>query len=186
MNDNLNAQYDSNNWSVMNNKMSQFSTLTSINENDFWPEEVECKSLFNAKLFPILNSNLNKEEMDYFRKYFWLDLINSDFVNENTINKWKKSLRYSLEDISPFFNLQKLFQRRRSIFNKININFLANSVVNNHSIKFASIIRNSILDGFAQDILTKFDESNFIFFKDCFKFFFPTLSDIFINIILFD
>lgn len=161
MNDNLTAQYDCNNWSVVNCTMSKFSTLTSINEKDLWPEKIECKNLFNAKLFPILNSNLNNEEMNYFRKYFWLDLINSNFVNENLVNKWKKSFRYSLEDISPFLNLQKLFQRRRSIFNQINIHFLVNSVLNNHSIKFASIIRNSILDGFALDILTKFDESNF-------------------------
>lgn len=161
MDDNLNTEYCSNKWSIMNSNFSMFSSLTSIKEKDFWPDETNCKTLFNAKLFPVLNSNLNTEEMDHLRKYFWIDLINSNFVCDSLVNKWKNSYRYSIEDISRLLNLQELFYRRRSIFNKINIDFLVNSVVNNRPIKFGSIIRNSIQDGYAHEILNQFDESNF-------------------------
>ncbi|CAF0975030.1 unnamed protein product [Brachionus calyciflorus] len=156
--DDLSKIFNSTDWTILNKNMSEFTLLTSIVEKDLWPDEISDKTLSNAKLYPVLNSNLNSEEMSYLRKYFWIDLKNSKTLNENLVKKWKQSYRYSLEDLSSIINLEEMFQKRRYIFNKANIDYLVKSVVENRPIQFNSILRNSIRDGFANEILTYFDQ----------------------------
>jgi hypothetical protein len=159
--DDLTKQFcENDDWTIMNEMWSSFSKKTGINQNDLWPLcALNERNLANAKLYPIFNLNLSKEEMSYMSRYFLIDLISSQFSTNNVI-KWKQSVRLSLEELGSHVDLEKLLANRRFIFNLVNIERLIDSIIKNKPIEFNYLIKNAIRDGFAERVLNLLDEGN--------------------------
>lgn len=169
LNDNLTKCFNEEDWSLMNVKFSDLNSNTGIKSTDLWSSDLDNnkKTLLNAKLYPLVNSNLNKQEMDELSCFFWINLLNNPLSsNPILINNWRQSLRLSLEDIITIVNLEALFMHRRKVFNLINNKMLVRSVIDSKQIEFNSIIRNAIYDGYGNEILKLFDEG---IFQDYFK-----------------
>ena len=156
--DDLMSPFDDKDWTIMNERWIKFKERTNnlINENNLWDSDVEPSSrcLMNAKLYSLINASHSKIETDDMNQYFW---ISGNMSNE-LIKKWKQSLRLSLQDIVLNLDYSKTFKNRRNIFNLINLNSLVRNVVDNRVIPFNEIIRNTIHDGYANEILRLFDE----------------------------
>ncbi len=148
-------------WTIMNQMWSDFKQNTLINEHDLWPASLSQneRTLFNAKLYPIFHSHLNVEEMRQLNLYFWLDIIKHP-RNPLAVNKWRDSLRLSLEEIGSLVNLEKMFENRRRLFNIVSTRHLAKSVIEKRPINFKSLIQNAVHDGYAHEILKLLDEGN--------------------------
>ena len=161
--DNLMQKFNDSNWSLMNEKWSDLKSKTLINESDLWPivggvNKNTERTLFNAKLYPIFHPNLTVDEMSLLNKNFWLDIIKHP-KNSVLMNKWRESLRLSLEEIGPLVNLERLFSNRRRLFNLVNVKHLVKSVMEKRPIQFNSLIQNAVHDGFALEILKLFDQA---------------------------
>ncbi len=164
VNDHLTRPFDekSSNWSIMNINWEEFSRSTSICKSDLWPEagnEEQC--LMNAKLYPVLNVHMDRDEMNEMREFFWIDLINSRNGSADLVNKWRKSMRLSIQDVLATRRVDKLLDKRRFIRNKVNAEMLVREVVAGRSIKFVSLIRKAVSDGYADLILSGFDRAAF-------------------------
>ena len=159
--DDLMSTFNDKDWTIMNESWPRFKERTNclIKESDLWDSEVEPSSrrLMNAKLYSLINASDTKIETDDMNQYFW---INANKSNE-LVKKWKQSLRLSLQDIVLNLDYSKTFKTRRNIFNLINLNSLVKNVVDNKVIPFNEIIRNTIHDGYAKEILRLFDEGKY-------------------------
>ena len=160
LNDNFRVSLDPNNnvsFTLFNEKWQDFKAKTGINESDLWPSDIELKdrNLLNAKLYSMIHSG-SSDERNYLSEFFWLE---TNEKKKNFVNKWRNSLRLSLEDIIAITNLDKLFVKRRSIYNSVNTDFLVSHIVESKVTQFLPLIRNAIHDGYATDILTKLDEA---------------------------
>ena len=153
--DNLSISFNEKMWTFMNDDWLTFREKTSflIDENDFWDRDI-CLSercLKNAKLYPLFNMEKS------IKSDFWIDPRKK---SSDDIKSWKKSFRLSIEDILKSSDISKAFQNRRNIFNLVNLKTLVTSVVQNKVIQFSDIIRNSVLDGYAFELLRLFDDGN--------------------------
>lgn len=155
-------------WSIMNESWTSLSRRLGIEASDLWPTsqsggggEQENRTLFNAKLYPIFNLSLSKDEMAYLSEYFWLDMISARQQQQQQsglVAKWRQSVRLSLEQIGAHVNLGKLLDQRRYLFNMASIQLLTDSIIHNRPINFVSLIRNSVRDGYAQHLLNLLDQ----------------------------
>lgn len=146
-------------WLIMNEKWSEFSRRTTITEFDLWNQTTAPCSLWNAKLYPLINPSLSKVEMATLSRFFWIDSHGSGGkLSSDLVVKWRNSLRLSLEDILAILSLKDLFQQRRLIFNNINSRHLVDSIVSNTCIPFRNLIRNAIYDGYADELLKLLDD----------------------------
>jgi hypothetical protein len=166
--DNLSISFNEKMWTFMNDDWLTFREKTSflIDENDFWDRDI-CLSercLKNAKLYPLFNMEKT------IKSDFWIDLRKK---SSDDIKSWKKSFRLSIEDILKSSDISKAFQNRRNIFNLVNLKTLVTSVVQNKVIQFSDIIRNSVLDGYAFELLRLFDDGNLCSYR-YFTFFYST------------
>lgn len=156
--DNFMLKFDKTNASsfrIFNEEWSTFKEKTTINEFDLWPHSLENRTLFNAKLYSLLYSGSCESERNELSEFFWLNSNRS----QSLVSKWRNSLRLSIEDIVAVINLEKLFTKRKSIFNTINSDLLVKCIVENKVIQFTPLIRNAVYDGYANDILRKLDEA---------------------------
>jgi hypothetical protein len=170
MNDNLMKKFTNENWTIMNEKWSDFvKDNPTISENDLWPQseiiDLNERSLINAKLYPIIHLNLNEAEMNHLRQFFWID-FKSKVRSSLLIKKWKQSVRVSIEDIISMINLEKLFENRRHIYNIINSNHIIDCILKSKPTKFTSLIRNAIYDGYSNELLSYLEETAFKNSKD--------------------
>ncbi len=158
--DHLTRLFDPNSsdWKVMNVAWAEFSRTTSISESDLWSAADEERCLMNAKLYPVLNINMDREEMLEIREFFWTDLINSE-NKPQLVSKWRNSMRLSIQDILATCRLDRLFEKRRFISNSVNAELLVKEVVAGRSIDFVSLIRKAVSDGYAGLILGGFDQA---------------------------
>jgi hypothetical protein len=160
LNDNFGISLDPNNnvsFTLFNEKWEDFKANSGINESDLWPSDIEPKNrtLLNAKLYSMVHSG-SSDERNYLSEFFWLE---ANEKKKNFVNKWRNSLRLSLEDIIAITNLDKLFAKRRSINSCVNTDFLVSHIVENKVTQFLPLIRNAVHDGYATEILTKLDEA---------------------------
>ena len=121
-NDNFNLAFNAQNnkWTIMNLSWEEFQCKTTITESDLWTNDLEPseRNLFNAKLYSLIHFDSCKKENDHLNEFFW---INLNKISQSSVNRWRHSLRLSLEDIVAIINLEKLFDKRRFIYNSINI-----------------------------------------------------------------
>lgn len=145
-------------FTVFNENWIDFTKKTTITESDLWTNDIEPKrrTLLNAKLFSLLHSGSCGFERIQMSEFFWTEVNKK---SQNLINKWRHSLRLSLEDIVSIINLEKLFNKRRFIFNTINSDLLVNHIIENRVTQFIPLIRNAVHDDYANDILKKLDEA---------------------------
>ena len=150
-------------WTIMNQSWTDFNQSTLITEEDLWPSMGRKsgrsgeRSLFNAKLYPVLHPHLTVEDMSQLNQNFWMDLIKQT-RNVSLVGKWRESLRLSLEEIGSLVDLEKMFENRRRLFNIVNARHLVKSVTEKKPIKFGSLIKNAVHDGYAKEILKLLDE----------------------------
>jgi hypothetical protein len=168
INDNLNqilsASVDDK-WLLMNEEWANFKSKYLIHEEDLWPAmNAKRRTLFNAKLFPLMNDSLNQAEMSELRNWFWINLKLNSPNSRTLVQKWQQSLRLSLEDLVCHAQMHRTFEHRRQIANLNLSKHLINSIVSNRSIQFHVLIRNMIKDGFADQLLSQFDNGR-TFFK---------------------
>jgi hypothetical protein len=147
----------------MNQKWWDFNQTTGINIEDLWPSSTISKNLFNAKLYPIFNTNMTQTEFNLFRKNFWFDLIKMP-KDKQSVKKWRESHRLSLEEIGSIVNLEKTFETRRILFNRISAKHLVDSVIQKRPINFNALIKNCVHDGFSDELLKLFDEGIHLFY----------------------
>jgi hypothetical protein len=147
----------------MNQSWSEFKQSSLIDAEDLWPSAGKSarngseRTLFNAKLYSIFHPHLTVDEMSLLNQNFWMDLIKHP-QNSSLVNKWRESLRLSLEELSSLIDLEKLFDNRRRLFNTVNAQHLVKSVIEKRSIKFSSLINNAVHDGYANEILKLLDD----------------------------
>ena len=155
--DNLTLSFKNPKWTIMNQSWKEFSSITQITESDLWSNDIECdqRCLLNAKIYPLLHPNLNKEDMKYLNDFFLIDLNDS---SKNLTKTWRMCLRLSFEDILECVDLTYIFSSRRKTFNTINNKRLVQNVLENRVIQFNSLIKNAVLDGHANELLKNFDE----------------------------
>lgn len=162
LNDNLTRVFSGSlgdKWLLMNDEWTNFKSKYAIQEEDLWPAmNVEQRTLFNAKLFPLMNASLNQVEMSELRNWIWINLKLNPANNRTLVQKWQQSLRLSLEDLVCYVQLDRTFEHRRQIANLVNSKHLINSIVANKCIQFHVLIRNVIKDGFANQLLSLFDQ----------------------------
>ncbi len=164
VNDNLTKKFTDQNWSIMNEKWSDFVKDTLISENDLWPQseimDSNERSLLNAKLYPIIHLNLNEIEMSQLRQYFWV-YFKSKNKSPLLIKKWKQSVRVSIEDIISMINLEKLFKNRRHVHNIVNANHIIDCILKSKPSKFTSLITSIIRDGYSHELLSLLENAAF-------------------------
>ena len=148
-----------NEWTIMNEKWDLFQKRTNINQHDLWPNGTKERKLWNAKLYPLINHALNRDDIEELNQFCWLKLADTSIKSVDLIDKWRSSLRLSLDDILSIINFENLFRHRRSIFNHINNRYLVNSVVENRCIPFGNLIKNAIYDGYSDSLLKLFDRA---------------------------
>ena len=132
-----------------------------IEVSDLWSTDISPneRCLRNAKLYPLFNlENSLKIEMNDIAQFFWIYSNSNKKKNLDTIKIWKKSYRLSIDDILKNSDYSKTFQKRRNIFNLVNLKTLVKSVIENKAIQFNDIIRNAVMDGYANELLALFDE----------------------------
>lgn len=156
-------------WTIMNQPWTQFSTKYGITSEDLWPaldSMATGRTLSTAKLYPIFNLDLSKDEMLHLSRFFWLELIDDEYQPNTTsmVAKWRHSVRLSLEEIESHVNLEKLLGNRRHLFNLVATQSLVDSIVNNTPITFGSLIRNAVRDGYAHHVLNLLDDGTLLSF----------------------
>ena len=156
--DHLTTVFNDKDWMIMNRKWSDFTKSATIFESDLWSADVkpEHRSLMNAKLFTISSVHLNQHDMTRLNQFFWIDLLNA-ISKGQLVSRWRQSMRISLNDILELQSLEKLFEQRRFILNKIQTEMFISRVVSKTSINFISLIRIAVHDGFANNILDSLD-----------------------------
>ena len=144
-------------YKIFNENWQDFKTKTTINESDLWSNDMDQtkRTLFNAKLFSLLHSGSCEIERNNLSDFFWIEMSKK---TPSLVNKWRNSLRLSLEDIFPIINLEKVFNNRRFIFNCINTDLLINHIVENKVTQFIPLIKNSVHDGYIDNVLKRLDE----------------------------
>lgn len=168
LNDNFMLPFDSGNnskFKIFNENWQDFKTKTTINESDLWSNDMDQtkRTLFNAKLFSLLHSGSCEIERNNLSDFFWIEMSKK---TPSLVNKWRNSLRLSLEDIFPIINLEKVFTNRRFIFNCINTDLLINHIVENKVTQFIPLIKNSVHDGYIDNVLKRLDEISLKFIND--------------------
>jgi len=150
---------------IFNENWQEFKKKTTINESDLWPNDMDQtkRTLFNAKLFSLLHSGSCEIERNNLSDFFWIEMSKK---TPSLVNKWRNSLRLSLEDIFPIINLEKVFNNRRFIFNCINTDLLINHIVENKVTQFIPLIKNSVHDGYIDNVLKRLDEISLKFIND--------------------
>ena len=156
MQDNLKTPFNNNRWTIMNRNWMEFSKETQITENDLWEARIEDKSkrtLLNAKLYIWLDPLSELQTNDIFNQLH-MSLFTKDIFQ---LNIWRRCIRYSLEDIMLIADLDKTFEKRSKIDDKIKINIFIANVCRNKPMNFLASIRYHILDGSVDDLLKGLD-----------------------------
>lgn len=112
--------------------------------------------MYNAKLYPWINFIDDAPDEEY--KLCFLDLDNFK------VEAWRKSLRFSLEDISKLIDMEDLFNRRCWISNIINVTVFIDSIVKNKYFDYNSMIKKLISDGYTEQLLCALDHGLFLLF----------------------
>lgn len=150
----------------MNESWESFNCRNGISVEDLWPStaedySAESRTLSTAKLYPVFNLELTKDEMTYLSAWFWIDLVGSPASltrRPSMVQRWRQSVRLSLDEINGHVNVDKLLGNRRHLFNTVSSRYLVDSIVKNTPIAFDALIRNIVQDGYAQHLLSLLDE----------------------------
>nr|XP_058947524.1 L-fucose kinase-like [Pocillopora verrucosa] len=133
---------------------------TGINPEEVWigvPEEQ--RSLYNAKLFPVVRpfdvllEDAGKDDM------LWLASTGvSDIPDRQVLNRWRSSLRLSLKDILNAVDMSAEFSWRKKLWFEIGKTEVEETLKNCESNCLVPFFKSCGKEGFAMQILEVLDE----------------------------
>ncbi|XP_055339839.1 L-fucose kinase-like isoform X2 [Paramacrobiotus metropolitanus] len=132
-------------------KWDEFFKATQLTELDLWPAKNTRKSIWTAKLFPVLTS-AGEPKLDGL---FWAfdNLTNNQLDPE----KWRFSWRYSLEEIFLRLDTAAEFALKRFLFYDILVEKLMTVLNQGQDFYFVPYFNSAVVDGFAEKILNALD-----------------------------
>ncbi|OQV21505.1 L-fucose kinase [Hypsibius exemplaris] len=134
-----------------------FMMSSQINETDLWPSSTGMKTLWNAKLFPVLTDS-GEPTLDTL---FWAfhparqHRLRSGYPE---VDKWRSSWRFSFDDIFKAIDVAAEFASRRALFNDVLGEILRQKLLHSEDFNFLPYFRSAAADGFAQQLLTVLDD----------------------------
>ncbi|XP_013387060.1 L-fucose kinase-like isoform X2 [Lingula anatina] len=133
----------------------EFLRSSGVTKHDLWPAEKSDneKSLFNAKLFPVLHIRqpINLKDITW--------LMGMD-KKDNLLDKWRASWRLSLEEILKCVDLALELKKREDLFYRIGCQQIWD-VLQGHSDRTSALLNlfnSAAVDGHHQEILETLDK----------------------------
>ncbi|XP_065321860.1 L-fucose kinase-like isoform X2 [Gordionus sp. m RMFG-2023] len=159
--DNIKDSYDIG--TFLNQPFMAVMKAKGIIDSDLWPSEMRDKSVYNARLYPILSLDSEKRgNLDNVTQFQFLDWILSKEKSASyDLSDWKLAWRLSIKEILTLISYENNFTKVNLLYQEISENIVRQCLIdpfNSESLHLNHLFKESCSHGYRIRMLQCLDE----------------------------
>ena len=161
LHDNIQQCVDNEKATFCNIPWQKYLKMMEIDDVDLWPamEPVENRSLFTARLFPVLSKKCALQLIMWLMHPQHKD-VNMEIKKKsrNMLETWRSSWRFSIAELMELISYTDTLKIRKACFAKVATKLMERQLANSSDTTLTGLYNAAAVEGFSQDLLVTIDK----------------------------